>query len=454
VEDAGGLALPGGPRPAGRPTKPVVFTNDTPLYFAPKYPPGPDGKPKDYREFIAIDPNTKVTVSPNRPSADRRAGGWIPGRATFYGASKAIDKAYAEAGIGEPGMFGVIEDGSCGFTELEGAAGKNLAYPIDMYAAAADTNIDYAGSCGRCYQIKCRTGPLENDGRQLRLTDLEYGLPVPFLDGKGRDWPGNPIEKDGWSFSYCWNESAVITVKVGDSCPCIYKLKDGTVRRQWWCCGGHNHFDLSYWAFEKLAHPTYGVMSMDYRPVDCQTGEPLDSNPGYVDQIIYMDDLGSGWGWRTYGAKDTKIMAKGEGISGNATCGTLSKDGAIPFICRECTKAGYQPFANANILQFWIRSNTKSVDPFASSTPPGKLPGLKVFLMNDEKNLFCGAEVILGKTHQPTEQFATWFRFDLPLEDWACEKGSAQSLANVNRVDFQNINIRDANVCLDEIALL
>ena len=158
VEDAAGLALPGGTRPAGRPsagpTKPVVFTEDAPLYFAPKYPPGPDGKPKDYREVIAIDPNTTVTVSPNRPSADRRAGGWIPGRATFYGASKAIDKAYAEAGIGEPGMFGVIEDGSCGFTELEGADGKNLPYPIDMYAAAADTNIDYAGSCGRCYQVR------------------------------------------------------------------------------------------------------------------------------------------------------------------------------------------------------------------------------------------------------------------------------------------------------------
>ena len=106
------------------------------------------------------------------------------------------------------------------------------------------------------------------------------------------------------------------------------------------------------------------------------------SYPGYVDQTIYKDDLGSGWGWGTYGAKDTKVMAKGEGISGNAMCGTLSKDGALPFICRGCTKPGYQPFANANILQFWVRSNTKSLDPFASSTPPGKLPGVKVFLMN------------------------------------------------------------------------
>jgi hypothetical protein len=147
---------PAGPvRPAGAgPAKPAVFTPKTPLYFAPKHPLGPDGKPsKDYREVITIDPNTKVTVSPNRPNADRPAGGWIPGRATFYGSSRAIEKAYEAAGIGEPGMWGVIEDGSCGFTELEGANGKNLPYPIDMYAAAADSNIDYAGSCGRCYQV-------------------------------------------------------------------------------------------------------------------------------------------------------------------------------------------------------------------------------------------------------------------------------------------------------------
>jgi len=29
-------------------------------------------------------------------------------------------------------------------------------------------------------------------------------------------------------------------------------------------------------AFEKLAHPTYGVMSIEYRPVDCYSKEPLE----------------------------------------------------------------------------------------------------------------------------------------------------------------------------------
>lgn len=31
----------------------------------------------------------------------------------------------------------------------------------------------------------------------------------------------------------------------------------------------------NYRAFEKLAHPTYGVMGIEYRPVDCYSKEPL-----------------------------------------------------------------------------------------------------------------------------------------------------------------------------------
>lgn len=28
-------------------------------------------------------------------------------------------------------------------------------------------------------------------------------------------------------------------------------------------------------AFEKLAHPTYGVMNIEYRPVDCNSKAPI-----------------------------------------------------------------------------------------------------------------------------------------------------------------------------------
>jgi cullin-associated NEDD8-dissociated protein 1 len=45
------------------------------------------------------------------------------------------------------------------------------------------------------------------------------------------------------------------------------------------CCvcpiDSNNHMDLSFWAFEQLAHPSYGVMPIEYRPVACDSGAPL-----------------------------------------------------------------------------------------------------------------------------------------------------------------------------------
>jgi hypothetical protein len=40
------------------------------------------------------------------------------------------------------------------------------------------------------------------------------------------------------------------------------------------------HFDLSYWAFEKLAHPVYGLQMVDFRPVSCLTQQNLQFLPG------------------------------------------------------------------------------------------------------------------------------------------------------------------------------
>jgi hypothetical protein len=90
--------------------------------------------------------NLQPSISPRRGNSDVSAGVWIPGRATFYGASPQIEYAYRARG---KGAFGVIEDGACGFTNAD----KSLPFPRGIYAAAADTNADYPGSCGRCYQV-------------------------------------------------------------------------------------------------------------------------------------------------------------------------------------------------------------------------------------------------------------------------------------------------------------
>lgn len=71
----------------------------------------------------------------------------------------------------------------------------------------------------------------------------------------------------------------------------------------------------------------------------------------------------------------------------------------------------------------------------------------------DEKNLYCGREIYLNQT-KVAEQKGDWYKFKLPLELFQCNKGSAAALANINRIDISNPNIRDANYCLDNIVLV
>ena len=107
------------------------------------------------------------------------------------------------------------------------------------------------------------------------------------------------------------------------------------------------------------------------------------SIPGFVSEVIYSRTIKPGWTFQPYSTKDTRLLAAGQGVGGGtALCSSISQGGALAFICRECSRPGYQPFAKAQSLQMSIRSNTKSLDPFASSTPPGQLPPLKIFMMN------------------------------------------------------------------------
>jgi hypothetical protein len=84
-------------------------------------------------------------------------------------------------------------------------------------------------------------------------------------------------------------------------------------------------------------------------------------------------------------------------------------------------------------------------------------------MMQDEEAKFCGAEVRLGAGGnsaspaagmQPVASQDGWFQFSMPLSIFACEKGSAGSLAAIDRIDFQNTELRDAEICLDEIKLV
>eukprot|EP00955_Chlamydomonas_euryale_P068050 360002-Chlamydomonas_euryale.AAC.4 len=265
--------------------------------------------------------------------------------------------------------------GSCGYTNGDGS----LPFPKETYAAAADANTDYPGSCGRCYEVRCESGLVnEKPGQMLNITNGFFGgdegrpyLPAieggsDFVDTAGRcvqptprglsymhvvlsaprcitiqptsthhffasvgtlrtcktasgEWPGNPAEDAGNLAVSCWDEEKVIRVVIADSCPCIQVLPDGApgvkpggeTRTQNWCCGSAEHFDLSYWAFEQLAHPVYGVMTISYRPVDCYSGEELPLTPGFISDAIYKDVPQAGWSFFPYLANDQQVSVPG-----------------------------------------------------------------------------------------------------------------------------------------------
>lgn len=215
----------------------------------PEYVPTNKYRTTSFTDYL----NTTTSVSPRRPKADVPLGDWIRGRATFYGADEKLDAS--RVACGEPkGQFGIIEYGSCGYTNSDGS----LPFPREVYAAVADTNEDYPGSCGRCYQVgqlsampamhsyclcrvlhsrpccceharlpaaawchtcrehlavlpcgswgnhesavcllqvRCRTGFPYNNGRPLRVSDLVYYRPYSIKDNAGRPWPGNNMSR-------------------------------------------------------------------------------------------------------------------------------------------------------------------------------------------------------------------------------------------------------------------
>jgi len=74
--------------------------------------------------------------------------------------------------------------------------------------------------------------------------------------------------------------------------------------------------------------------------------------------------------------------------------------------------------------------------------------------MQADKGTYCGKEVVLAAdSTYATRSSRGWYNVRIPLSAFACEAGSAGGLAAVDRVDFQNTNIRDADACLDKIAI-
>ena len=130
-----------------------------------------------------------------------------------------------------------MQEGSCGL----GYIFPNYSTGWDT-AAISDQSNEFDLSCGRCYEVQCRNEDV--------------------LDGFGEVLPRSKA---------CYNTSESIVVRVTDACPCI--KPDNQESNDRWCCGddgsGAAHFDLSIWAFEKLAPIENGVINVEFRPVNC-----------------------------------------------------------------------------------------------------------------------------------------------------------------------------------------
>lgn len=204
------------------------------------------------------------------------------------------------------------------------------------------------------------------------------------------------------------------------------------------------HIDLSYWAFEKLAHPLYGVMNVDFRPVDCFNHQPLKLYPGHVSKTIYSNGPEPGWSFQTFKPAEQAIMHKDSAADGGtAACASVLPQGGVTFNCRRCTEGGYQPFNGASAISFWIK-------PVKNVASTGRL-SLKLALGWPSRNQFCDALVYL-EPESYKEQKGDHRRYEIPIDKFACGR---QGLNNVEGLSFVNADDgQETAFCVDHLEIL
>lgn len=95
--------------------------------------------------------------------------------------------------------------------------------------------------------------------------------------------------------------------------------------------------DLSYWGFQQLAHPLNGIMMTEFRPVSCDTHEPLQFDPGFINSTLYGDRVETGWAWFPYKQNTDNFWLPVCCLLNPASHGT--KQGTVPVLLWPAGKA-------------------------------------------------------------------------------------------------------------------
>ena len=372
---------PNPPSPPAGPRPPVVTPPEPPSPPAtrtePASPPPPPETPTRTPR-PTTEPDQVLEYPPERlasvDDATYRPGDWLIGRSTYFDAPVAWKAKF------EPHLFGDVHGNGCGSFTNKGPgleSNSNFTLPLDAVAAVADFDPRfYEGACGSCYELGCITGPILRVATRTNQTKLPlwrmadgrsfYDVDPNASDSFNRTVPGENVlidPSDGvseWEYTRCWNESRTIYVTIVDVCPCQYSWGEQTI-----CCGPVPHFDLSYWAHELLAHPLQGKMMLRFRPVHCDTKEPVDARKGATARMgvadfeengsnrlnmlngggesqrifvknassssaaprvvpVYRDEISPGWSFSAYRDQWATISKRGHGEGGAPRCACRS----------------------------------------------------------------------------------------------------------------------------------
>lgn len=309
--------------------------------------------------------------------------------------------------------------GSCGYGKFQGIKGFNPLFDIDAVAALPDTHPDYEGSCGLCYEVKCR-------GIQAISADGSVNLP----------------RQDA-----CYNESNSIVVKVVDTCPCS--------GNEQWCCGDVDHLDLSKEAFGRLAEPGKGIIGLEYRAVPCfkkfrdlkdedwKTFESV-RNLGANPAVFKSGVIGQGWQKTIYSNERDTVNTYHPGLvdlddGSKAICANLFQYGGFHF---RSHKPNMETISRSTKVQFLAKSDGSN--------------GLRdvSFMINNNNGVGCwSARSTLLKTKQAkrTVEVDGWTKFSFDVSSFTCD---GVSLRDLNRIHFENLGPEKSSICVKDIELL